>query len=120
MPPAIAAGLVTSIDIVSREPWRREKALENAEFFRKEVQAAGFDTLGSETHIVPVLVGREDDAARVTEQLHQHGIIAPNARFPAVAVGRSRIRFVMTCSHTREQIDYLLRSLNEIKPQLNL
>jgi 7-keto-8-aminopelargonate synthetase-like enzyme len=120
LPPAIAAGLITSIDIVSREPWRREKALEHAAYFRKEIEAAGYDTLGSETHIVPVLIGREDDARRVTDELHRCGIIAPNVSFPAVPVGRSRIRFVMTCSHTREQIDHLLGSLKEIKSDLGL
>jgi len=119
LPPAIAAGLIASVDIVSREPWRREKALESAALFRNEVQASGFDTLGSETHIIPVLIGREDDARRVTEELHRRNIIAPNVRFPAVPVGRSRIRFVMTSSHTREQINYLLKSLKEIKSQLN-
>ena len=119
LPPAIAAGLIASVDIVSREPWRREKALESAALFRNEVQASGFDTLGSETHIIPVLIGREDDARRVTAELHRRDIIAPNVRFPAVPVGRSRIRFVMTSSHTREQINYLLKSLKEIKSQLN-
>jgi 8-amino-7-oxononanoate synthase len=118
LPPAIAAGIITSIDIVSREHWRREKALEHAAYFRKEVEAAGYDTLGSETHIVPVLIGREDDARRVTDELHRRGIVAPNVSFPAVPVGRSRIRFVMTCSHTREQIDHLLGSLREIKSEL--
>lgn len=119
LPPAIAAGLIKSIDIVAGEPWRGEKALENAAYFREQVETAGFDTLGSETHIVPVLIGREDHAMRATELLRDRGIVAPNARFPAVSVGRSRIRFVMTCQHSREQIDHLLGSLKEIKAELS-
>ncbi|MBL6952152.1 MAG: pyridoxal phosphate-dependent aminotransferase family protein [Alphaproteobacteria bacterium] len=120
IPPAIAAGLITSIDIVDREPWRHEKALENAAYFRRKVEAAGFDTLGSETHIVPVLIGREDAAVRMAEGLRGHGIIAPKVHYPAVPVGRSRIRFVMTCQHNQAQIDYLLRSLRGLKTELNL
>jgi 8-amino-7-oxononanoate synthase len=117
--PAIAAGLIKAIDIVSREPWRREKALENAEFFRQEVQAVGFDTLGSETHIVPVLVGTEENAMRTTELLRARNIVAPNARFPAVPVGQARIRFVMTSEHTTDQIQHLLKCLKDIRVALN-
>jgi 8-amino-7-oxononanoate synthase len=119
LPPAIASGLAKAIDIVEREGWRREKALENAHYFRREVQALGYDTLGSEVHIVPVLIGAEGAAARATKELRKRGIVAPHARFPAVAPGRARIRFVMTCQHTREQIDYLLECLAELRLELS-
>jgi 8-amino-7-oxononanoate synthase len=118
--PAVAAGLVKAIEIVSREPWRREKSLENAAYFRQEIQAAGFDTLGSETHIVPVLVGTELNAMRTTKLLRQRGIVAPNARFPAVPVGQARIRFVMTSEHTTDQIEYLVNCLKDIRAELNI
>jgi 7-keto-8-aminopelargonate synthetase-like enzyme len=120
LPPAVAAGLAKSIEIAGREPWRREKALENAHYFRREAAALGYDTLGSEAHIVPVLIGREDHAARATAMLRENGIIAPNARFPAVEVGRARLRFVMTSSHERGQIEYLLQCLSDLHAELGL
>lgn len=115
LPPAIAAGVAEAVDIAEREPWRREKAMENARFFRREVQAMGFDTAGSEAHIVPVIIGGENEAAEVTRLLRHRGIVAPHARFPAVAMGRARIRFVMTCQHERDQIEYLLKCLREVR-----
>jgi 8-amino-7-oxononanoate synthase len=120
LPPGIAAGLVKAVEIAGREPWRRETALENARYFRGAVGSLGYDTLGSEAHIVPVLIGREDHAAHATRRLRERGIIAPNARFPAVAVGRARLRFVMTSSHSREQIDYLVKCLGELRDELKL
>jgi 7-keto-8-aminopelargonate synthetase-like enzyme len=120
LPPGIAAGLIKAVEIAAREPWRREKALENAHYFRREISAAGYDTLGSEAHIVPVLIGREDHAGHTTHALRERGIIAPNARFPAVAVGQARLRFVMTSEHTREQINYLLNCLKELRTELQL
>ena len=115
IPPGIAGGLAKAIDIAEREPWRREKALESASYFRREVEALGYDTLGSEAHIVPVLIGAESEASRATVELRRMGIIAPSVRFPAVAPGRARIRFVMTADHEREQIDYLLKCLREFR-----
>lgn len=120
IPPAVAGGLSRAIDILEREPWRRESALEKASYFRREVQAAGYDTLASETHIVPVLIGSEADANRMTVALRRRGIIAPNARFPAVPPGKARIRFVMTCQHKREDIDYLLKCLSEARHGIEL
>jgi 8-amino-7-oxononanoate synthase len=120
LPPGIAAGLVKAVEIAGREPWRREKAMENARYFRGAAEALGYDTLGSEAHIVPVLIGREDHAGYATDSLRKRGIIAPNARFPAVAVGQARLRFVMTGSHSREQIDYLLTQLKELRDELKL
>lgn len=115
LPPSIAAGVAAAIDVAEREPWRREKAMENAFYFRREVESLGYDTLGSEAHIVPALIGNELKAAEVTTHLRHRGIVAPNARYPAVAPGMARIRFVMTCQHTREQIDYLLKCLGELR-----
>ena len=120
LPPAIAAGVAEAIDIAEREPWRREKALENAFYFRREVEALGFDTLGSEAHIVPTLIGDENAAAEATRRLRHRGIVAPHARFPAVELGRARIRFVMTFLHEREQIDFLVKSLAELREGMNL
>lgn len=118
LPPAIAAGVAEAIDIADRESWRREKSLENAHYFRREVQALGYDTVGSEAHIVPTLIGNELAAGEVTKLLRHRGIIAPHARYPAVPLGRARIRFVMTCQHERQQIDYLLSCLAEVKKLL--
>ena len=101
-----------------RHIWRREKSLENAHYFRREVQALGYDTVGSEAHIVPTLIGNELAAGEVTKLLRHRGIIAPHARYPAVPLGRARIRFVMTCQHERQQIDYLLSCLAEVKKLL--
>jgi 8-amino-7-oxononanoate synthase len=120
LPPAIAAGVAEAIDIAEREPWRREKALENASYFRREAEARGYDTLGSEAHIVPTLIGDELKAGEVTRLLRHRGIVAPHARYPAVGLGRARIRFVMTCQHDREQIDFLLKCLSEVRETLAL
>jgi 8-amino-7-oxononanoate synthase len=118
LPPSIAAGVAEAIDVAEREPWRREKSLENAFFFRREVEAMGYGTVGSETHIVPTLIGDENKAAEVTRQLRHRGIVAPHVRYPAVAMGRARIRFVMTCQHERDQIEYLLKCLAELRQTL--
>jgi glycine C-acetyltransferase len=120
LPPSIAAGLNKSVEIASREPWRREKAWDNAEYFRSRVHDIGYSTGESETLIIPVIIGDESKAIQATELLYEKGIIAPNARFPAVALNNARLRFVMTAMHEKDEIDYLLKSLAEIKSVLKI
>ena len=96
------------------------KAWKNVNYFREKVEEIGYSTLNSSTLIVPVLIGNEKNAVKATRELNKRKILAPNARFPAVALGQARLRFVMTTNHQREDIDYLLKALEEIKPILNI
>lgn len=120
LPPSVAAGLTTSVQIVRSTPSLRRRAWDNAEYFRTEVAKLGFKTFGSKSLIIPVGIGDENKAIEATKELFKRGIIAPNARFPAVARGNSRLRFVMTSTHTKEDIDTLLKNLGEVKVLLKI
>ena len=64
--------------------------------------------------IIPILIGKESKAIKIAEELFEKGILAPCVRWPAVAKGESRIRLSVISTHTKEQIDYLLKTLGEI------
>ena len=55
--PPVLGAIEAALEIVAREPQRRAYLLEESEKFRRGLMSAGLDTLGSETQIVPVLVG---------------------------------------------------------------
>ncbi|MFH1188750.1 MAG: pyridoxal phosphate-dependent aminotransferase family protein [bacterium] len=120
LPPVIAAGLKRSVELVAVADDRRETAWHNAEYFRNAVKGMGYNTVGSNTLIVPVIFGTDQAAMQATKILFKKGIIAPNVRYPAVEHGNSRIRFVMTSSYTKEQIDTLLNALLDTKKELKL
>lgn len=61
--------------------------------------------------IIPLIIGTEDHALRISQSLEEAGILLPAIRFPTVARGRARLRLTLTASHTPEQIQRLAASL---------
>ena len=114
LPPCLAAGIVKAIEIAAREPQRRVRLLRNRDYLVHGLEDLGFDTLGSETPIVPILVGDDDKAEAMSGELFERGVLAPCVRWPAVARGQSRIRITLTASHEREHLDRLLEGLDDL------
>lgn len=115
--PPVVYGLTKAVEIVEKETWRREKLLENAKYLREKLRENGFNCLDSETQIIPVLIGDEKKAIKVTELLLEKGIFIPTARWPAVSKGQARLRITVSCEHTKEQIDILISELEKLKAE---
>lgn len=116
LPPAAAAAAMKALDIIDRRSAGLRKRLwKNRERFYRGLVKLGYDTLGSETPIIPVLAGDVASAMRMGRYLYGSGIFAPAIRPPTVADGRCRIRFSVTAGHTYDEIDMVLDSLRRMK-----
>ncbi|MBT6691423.1 8-amino-7-oxononanoate synthase [Candidatus Parcubacteria bacterium] len=120
MTPAASASLIASLKIIESEPGIREKMWQNTECLRAGFNSLGFDTLSSETQIIPVLIGPDDKAVEFSRRLFKRGVYAPCVRWPAVEKGKARIRFTVMATHTVEQINFLLKTCESIGSELNL
>ncbi len=104
MPPPVLGAIAGALDLVVREPDRRTYLLEQAEEFRRMLTQGGFDTLGSETQIVPVLVGENVRSLEIAARLRERGLMAVALRPPTVPPGRARVRFSLSAAHSREDL----------------
>jgi 8-amino-7-oxononanoate synthase len=104
MPPPVLGAIDRALDIVVMEPERRTYLTEQAEDFRRVLAQAGFDTLGSETQIVPVLVGENARALEMAARLRERGLMAVALRPPTVPPGRARVRFSLSAAHSRQDL----------------
>jgi 7-keto-8-aminopelargonate synthetase-like enzyme len=111
IPPGVAMSITASIKTAMAEPWRRLTVLSNAEYLRSRLHALGYDTLGSESPIVPIIIGDDAKAIAVSERLLEVGYFAPAFRYPAVPRKKSRIRVTMMATHTHEHIDGFVEAL---------
>jgi 7-keto-8-aminopelargonate synthetase-like enzyme len=102
------------MDIARREPERRARLWANRYYLAGNLRSLGFDTLGSETPIIPIYIGDDATAAAVSEELFERGLFAPSVQWPAVARGQSRIRITLMASHEREHLDRLLEGLDDL------
>ena len=118
--PPVVYGLITAIDLVEKETWRREKLLENAKYLREKLNELKFNTGNSSTQIIPIIIGDEKEAMKLSQSLLERNIFVPVARWPAVPKGSARLRLTVTCEHSKEQIDVLVKNLGEIGRELGV
>ena len=111
LPPAQAAAANEAFKVILDEPWRIEKLNANTQQFIGGLKSAGFDTLLTETAIVPVICGTDETAFAMTrEGQHKDVFILPVVS-PAVPEGLARLRATVTAAHERDEID---RAMNII------
>ncbi len=118
--PSVVASLQKTLSIIKEGEERRTTVLENAEYLRSELKKAGFTVLGEVTSIVPLFIGSEKKAIQFYDALYKAHILAPCIRRPAVEPGRERIRFSLMATHTKEQVDELLKVCKEINENFKM
>lgn len=72
--------------------------------------------MSTQTPIVPLHVGDEAECARLAGALRDAGFHVDSIMFPAVAIGQSRLRFIMNSHHTLEHIDAVVDTLRRAAP----
>jgi 8-amino-7-oxononanoate synthase len=70
--------------------------------------------LPSDTAIQPLMIGANDEAVRVSEQLAQRGLLVPAIRPPTVPPGSARLRISLSAAHSEQDVAQLVSALNEI------
>ena len=64
----------------------------------------GFDTGKSNSQIVPVFIGDNEQALQLAARLRERGIIVTAMRPPTVPPGTARLRFSLTSAHTEAEL----------------
>lgn len=120
MPAAVAAATLTSLNIISSEPERRQHLNKLITYFRKEALNLGFKLMNSTSAIQPLLVGEADKALFISRQLKDLGILVTAIRPPTVPVGTSRLRITFSASHSIDHVDQLLAALKTVMASIAL
>jgi 8-amino-7-oxononanoate synthase len=114
MPPAIAAAAIAALDVLADEPERVQKLNANCRYFIDTARAAGLDTATAQGYaIAPVMVGDSVRAVALADRLLKRGINALPIIYPAVPEKAARLRFFLTCEHSRAQIDTAIAATAE-------
>ena len=113
MPPYMA-GQVRAALRLAREPEmdrRRVELLEHSRTLATGLREFGYDTAGTNSQIVPVIVGSNDDAVAAAEHLQQRGFAVRAIRPPTVRPGTARLRLSITAAVPASELDRLQDSL---------
>ena len=119
-PPSSMAAVLKALEIVEREPERRKRLWEHTEYMKRELKTLGFETGQSASPVIPIVVGDDITAFRITRRLQDCGVFVNPVVAPAVPPGRAMIRTSYMATHTREQLDRALEALATIGREFGL
>lgn len=113
IPPAVAAAVSKSLQLVQQETWRREKLMALINRFRHGAAQLGLPLMSSQTAIQPLLVGDPERVMSLYRHLQTTNIMVSAIRAPTVPKGSERLRITFSASHEEADIDRLLESLQK-------
>ena len=115
LPPAVAAGAITSIRHLKQSQMERERHQRVVAKVRTRLDAIGIPYLQNPSHIVPVMVKNPVKCRWISDWLmDHHGIYVQPINYPTVPKGTERLRITPSPIHTNADIDRLVGALNEL------
>ncbi len=120
IPASACATVLTAIEIMREEPERRARLWQNARRMQAELSGLGFDTFGSESPIVPVIVGGTLRTFEFWKRLLDAGVFTNPVIAPAVPATSGRIRTSYMATHTDAQLDRVLVAFERVGREMGL
>ncbi|MEO5356738.1 MAG: pyridoxal phosphate-dependent aminotransferase family protein [Nitrospirae bacterium YQR-1] len=111
--PAATASVSAALDIIEAEPERIKALWRNTGKMMAGFKAMGFEIGPTQTPIVPVIVGEDELAFKMSKMLLNEGVFVNVAVSPAVAPGMALVRTSYMATHTDEHLDIILSAFQK-------
>ena len=108
--PAIAGASMAVFDILEKDTTLRDHLEETTAYYRQQLTEAGFDIIPGVHPIVPVMLYDERLAGEYAKRMMEKGVYVVAFSYPVVPKGKARIRTQVCATHTKEDIDYIVKS----------
>jgi len=108
MPPVCVASISKALEIISRDTSRRDNLFKLTARLRSGLTKLGFDLGNSQTPILPVIIGSNEDCFKMWKALHGMGIFVNSVVSPAVPPGHALMRVTLMATHTDKQVDKII------------
>jgi len=121
LPPALAAGAMTSIRHLKQSDVERTLQKQQVAKLRARLDSIGIPHLPNPSHIVPVMVKDPVKCKMISDiLLDDYGIYVQPINYPTVPKGTERLRFTPGPGHSDADIDHLVRALSDLWSQCAL
>lgn len=109
--PADIAAALAALRRLSEDDALRERLWDITAYMRKRFSEAGYDLGTGDGPIVTPHFSDKDKLYAIAHGLYQRGVLTAAVTYPVVEIGRGRLRFICSASHTREDVDRTLEAL---------
>jgi glycine C-acetyltransferase len=118
--PTIVGASLKVFEMISKNTSLRDTLEENTNYFRNEMEKAGFDLVGADAAIVPVMLYDAKLSQDMANLLLKEGIYVIGFFFPVVPKEKARIRVQLSAAHTKEHLDKAINAFIKVGKQLNV
>ncbi len=118
--PAIVGASLKVFDMISTDTSLRDKLEWNTNYFRKGMEKAGFDLVGADAAIVPVMLYDAKLSQDMANALLDEGIYVIGFFFPVVPKEKARIRVQLSAAHTQKHLDKAIAAFTKVGKQFKV
>ena len=118
--PAIVGATLKVFDLIENDTSLRDKLEENTNYFRTNMEAAGFDLVGADAAIVPVMLYDAKLSQDMANALLEEGIYVIGFFFPVVPRDKARIRVQLSAAHTKAHLDKAIAAFIKVGKALKV
>ena len=118
--PAIVGGTLKVFEMIENDTTLRDKLEWNTNYFRTEMEKAGFDLVGADAAIVPVMLYDAKLSQVMADKLLDEGIYVIGFFFPVVPKEKARIRVQLSAAHSKEHLDKAINAFKKVGKELKV
>ena len=97
-----------------------DQLVENVNYFRDKMMAAGFDIKPTQSAICAVMLYDAKLSQVYAARMQEEGIYVTGFYYPVVPKGEARIRVQLSAGHTREQLDKCIAAFIKVGKELGV
>lgn len=117
LPPYFASHVAAGMRLAASAEAERAHLADLSSFLKNELLQNGFDTAGSDSHIVPVILGANDTAVNFAAHLRTQGFGVRAIRPPTIPPDSARLRLSLTAKFSRETLANLIGAMVQARRQ---
>jgi len=118
--PVIVYTTLKVLEILSGSTELRDRLEDNCVLFRKEIEKAGFRTVGAGHPIIPIMLGDAKLAADIARDMLDEGVYVIGFSYPVVPKGQARIRTQMSAAHSTGDINQAIQAFKKVGRKYNV
>ena len=118
--PSIVGASIKVFDLLSTDTSLRDKLEWNTTYFRTEMENAGFNLVGADAAIVPVMLHDAKLSQVMANKLLEEGIYVIGFFYPVVPKGQARIRVQLSAAHKKEHLDKAINAFIKVGKELKI
>jgi len=118
--PAIVGASLKVFDLIANDTSLRDKLEWNTNYFRTEMEKAGFDLVGADAAIVPVMLYDAKLSQVMANKLLEEGIYVIGFFYPVVPKEQARIRVQLSAAHEKEHLDKAINAFIKVGKELKV